>query len=68
MEPRPGRAGGSSGEVTGDPRYSSFYPTTRVLRTLESVAASVSLRKPVLLVGETGTGKMASLQFLAASF
>jgi midasin len=47
--------------------YLSRQAMTRATRTLlQSVAACVRLGEPVLLVGETGTGKTASVQTLAA--
>ena len=46
---------------------SPFATTDHVLRILESVAVSVKLAEPCLLVGETGTGKTTIVQRLADS-
>ena len=35
------------------------------MRVMESVAVAVAQQEPVLLVGETGTGKSTLLQYLA---
>lgn len=43
----------------------AFAQTGHAMRTLESVAAAVQQAEPLLLVGETGTGKTAVLQNLA---
>ena len=43
-----------------------FAMTDKVLRTLESVGRAIQLAEPCLLVGETGTGKTALVQHLAA--
>lgn len=40
--------------------------TRHAMVTLERVAACVALGEPVLLVGETGTGKTTAVQHLAA--
>lgn len=42
-----------------------FAITTQVIRVLESVAIAVKMAEPCLLVGETGTGKTAVIQYLA---
>ncbi|KAH3757277.1 AAA ATPase midasin [Pelomyxa schiedti] len=42
-----------------------FAYTSHVLRTMERIAACVARSEPVLLVGETGTGKTATVQHLA---
>lgn len=44
---------------------SRFAPTGHALRNMERVAAAVSLNEPVLLVGETGTGKTTLVQQIA---
>ena len=44
-----------------------FAMTGQVLRTLESVAVTVKMAEPCLLVGETGTGKTTIIQQLAHS-
>ncbi|KAK9450165.1 uncharacterized protein V1518DRAFT_426070 [Limtongia smithiae] len=46
---------------------SVFAHTKLNLRLLEQIATCVKLREPVLLVGETGTGKTSTVQELAAS-
>ena len=43
-----------------------FAMTDEVLRTLESVGRAIQMAEPCLLVGETGTGKTALVQHLAA--
>lgn len=43
----------------------SFAYTRQAAGLLERVAVCVSRNEPVLLVGETGTGKTASIQYLA---
>ncbi|KAI9826387.1 MAG: hypothetical protein M1832_000304 [Thelocarpon impressellum] len=42
-----------------------FAPTPHTLRLLEKVAVAVNMAEPVLLVGETGTGKTTVVQQLA---
>ena len=42
-----------------------YSHTTAALRILEAVATGVATNEPVLLVGETGTGKTAALEHLA---
>lgn len=44
----------------------SFAMTRPAALLLERIAASIAMSEPVLLVGETGTGKTTSLQHLAA--
>ncbi|KAK9466820.1 hypothetical protein V1512DRAFT_275936 [Lipomyces arxii] len=44
-----------------------FAHTKHTLRLLEQIATCVSTREPLLLVGETGTGKTTVVQQLAAS-
>lgn len=44
---------------------SRFAPTSHALRNLERVAVATSLNEPVLLVGETGTGKTTLVQQIA---
>lgn len=47
--------------------YSFCYAHTRFsLFLLEAVCRCVQMREPVLLVGETGVGKTASISYLAA--
>ncbi|KAI9880197.1 MAG: AAA ATPase midasin [Pleopsidium flavum] len=48
-------------------RTRPFALTSHALRLLEQVAAAVRLAEPVLLVGETGTGKTTIVQQLADS-
>lgn len=43
----------------------SFAETRHSLVLLERIAASVHLNEPVLLIGETGTGKTTVIQYLA---
>jgi ABC-type lipoprotein export system ATPase subunit len=45
----------------------SFSHTSHALRLMESIAVCVRENEPVLLVGETGTGKTTNIQELAAS-
>ena len=49
------------------PRFqsSSFAYTRAAVSLLERVAVAVANNEPVLLVGETGTGKTSSVQYLA---
>ena len=49
------------------PLHRPFAMTGRVLRILESVAVTVKMAEPCLLVGETGTGKTTVIQQLANS-
>lgn len=44
----------------------SFVEISTSLHNLERIAASVKYNEPVLLVGETGTGKTTLVQNLAA--
>lgn len=44
---------------------SRFAPTGHALRNMERVAAATSMGEPVLLVGETGTGKTTLVQQIA---
>lgn len=46
-------------------RRRPFATTTHALRLLEKIAVCVYLCEPVLLVGETGTGKTTVVQYLA---
>ena len=46
-------------------RRSTFSFTRQSTALLERVAVCVSNSEPVLLVGETGTGKTSSVQYLA---
>ncbi|OHT04520.1 hypothetical protein TRFO_27958 [Tritrichomonas foetus] len=43
-----------------------FAPTFTALHHMESVARAISMNEPVLLVGETGTGKTTLVQFIAS--
>lgn len=43
-----------------------FCGTVHALQTMEAVAAAVFYREPVLLTGETGTGKTSLVQHLAS--
>lgn len=52
--------GGRSGGGT-----SRFAPTGHALRHMERIAVAVSQGEPVLLVGETGTGKTTTVQQIA---
>ena len=47
--------------------HSAFAMTDHVLRVLESLAVSVQHAEPCLLVGETGTGKTTTVQYLATT-
>jgi midasin (ATPase involved in ribosome maturation) len=53
------------GEEQSHQREQNFAMTKYSLRLLERVAVCVSRNEPVLLVGETGTGKTTSVQELA---
>lgn len=44
-----------------------FAPTTHAKRLLEQISVAISLKEPVLLVGETGIGKTTVVQQLAES-
>ncbi len=44
---------------------SRFAHTTHSLRLLEKIAVCIKLDEPVLLVGETGTGKTSVIQYIA---
>ncbi|KAJ1569694.1 hypothetical protein HK405_007248 [Cladochytrium tenue] len=44
---------------------SKFAPTMLSVRLMESLAVSVGLNEPVLLIGESGTGKTTTVQYLA---
>lgn len=46
-------------------RKSSFARTGLAMRAMEAVAAATALKEPVLLVGETGTGKTTLVQQIA---
>lgn len=46
-------------------KVGQFAMTAHARRVMESVAAAVKMSEPLLLVGESGTGKTASIQFLA---
>ena len=43
----------------------AFAATGHVMRSLEAVTVAASQEEPVLLVGETGTGKTTLVQHLA---
>lgn len=43
----------------------AFANTAHTLRIMEAMAAAVSQNEPLLLVGETGTGKTTTVQQLA---
>ncbi|KAJ1336600.1 hypothetical protein BSLG_007382 [Batrachochytrium salamandrivorans] len=47
-------------------RHPPFAPTAPSLRLIERLAVAVSLCEPILLVGETGTGKTTVVQHLAS--
>ena len=47
-------------------RPSDFAPTFSSLHNMESVARALSIHQPVLLIGETGTGKTTLVQFIAS--
>eukprot|EP01105_Mastigella_eilhardi_P023687 TRINITY_DN6020_c0_g1_i2.p1 TRINITY_DN6020_c0_g1~~TRINITY_DN6020_c0_g1_i2.p1 ORF type:complete len:5426 (+),score=1513.70 TRINITY_DN6020_c0_g1_i2:922-16278(+) len=49
----------------GDSSEAVFAYTSHVLRNIECVASCVHRNEPLLLVGETGTGKTATVQHLA---
>jgi midasin len=55
----------TTGQEKGDRR--PFAKTSHTLRLLESISSSVHSQEPVLLVGETGTGKTTIIQQLASS-
>ena len=57
--------GGPGGSGAGSGGGGAFCGTVTAMRTLEAVAAAVQQAEPVLLVGETGTGKTSAVQFLA---
>lgn len=52
---------------TADVQRSRFANTRQTLAVMERVAACVRMVEPVLLVGETGTGKTTVVQQLARS-
>ena len=60
--PPAGPAGGSAPPPAG---LGCFSHTGHALRVMERVAAALSQQEPVLLVGETGTGKTTTLSHLA---
>ncbi|KAK3821372.1 MAG: P-loop containing nucleoside triphosphate hydrolase protein [Benniella sp.] len=56
--------GGAASRVKG--RRSDFAKTAHAAKLMERIAVSVHLNEPVLLVGETGTGKTTVVQHLAS--
>lgn len=44
----------------------SYAETGVAMRVLEAMAAAITQNEPLLLVGETGTGKTTGIQFLAS--
>ncbi|XP_025832475.1 midasin isoform X2 [Agrilus planipennis] len=48
-----------------EPKYSVFSFTRPSVCLLEQIMCCISMNEPVLLVGETGTGKTTSVQYLA---
>ena len=46
-------------------RKSRFARTGQAIRAMEAVAVSIAQQEPVLLVGETGTGKTTLVQEIA---
>ena len=54
-----------SGGSGGGPTYVRFANTRHTLCVMERVAACIRMSEPVLLVGETGTGKTTVVQQLA---
>jgi midasin len=51
--------------ILSERRRSNFAFSRHSLVLLEKIAASVHMGEPVLLVGETGTGKTTVIQYLA---
>lgn len=60
LAPAASAAAGAGGGGLG-----RFTHTGHALRVMERVAAALHQREPVLLVGETGTGKTTTLSHLA---
>ncbi|KAF9915434.1 AAA ATPase midasin [Lobosporangium transversale] len=58
--------GGSHRKVKKGIRKSDFAKTAHAAKLMERIAVSVHLNEPVLLVGETGTGKTTVVQHLAS--
>jgi midasin len=58
-----GKLGGGSGAAAG---AGPFCGTVTTMQLLEAVGAAVAHGEPVLLTGETGTGKTSAVQHLAA--
>ncbi|KAH0786656.1 P-loop containing nucleoside triphosphate hydrolase protein [Histomonas meleagridis] len=51
-----------------DPKpVTDFAPTFTSLHHMESVARAIDMSEPVLIIGETGTGKTTLVQFIASS-
>lgn len=51
--------------ATASTKVSQFAMTAHARHVMESVSAAVKMSEPLLLVGESGTGKTASIQYLA---
>ncbi len=62
-----GRASFATRPMTRPDRLRSMAPTRVSLQIMEKVAVSIKLNEPVLLVGETGTGKTTIVQHLATA-
>lgn len=43
----------------------NFFPTRHSLQLMEKIAIALQRNEPILLVGETGIGKTAVVQYLA---
>jgi len=62
----------SARDVTGTINHSSsgicsnFFDTNHLLRLMESISVCIAQNEPILLVGETGVGKMVIIQRLAS--
>ncbi len=55
----------TNGVVLAQVRKSSFARTGQAMRAMEAVAVATAQQEPVLLVGETGTGKTTLVQQIA---
>jgi midasin len=62
---RIGRARLARHKVSKKPSSRPFSVNDYTLRLLEKIAVAVDRREPLLLVGETGTGKTTSIQYVA---